>query len=106
MEVSQVKNSTLYTRQFTVDSYSSIRAIGSKDNYPTSEGIYGVEVGTEIVKDGISSVCIYDAGSQQDWGSSEYDSYHAVWNQNFSNGNQDYAIKYFHDRRARLCFYM
>ena len=62
------RNSTLYTGQFAADSYTSIRAIGSKDNYPTSEGIYGVEVGTEIVKDGISAVCIYDAGSEQEWG--------------------------------------
>ena len=62
------RHSTLYTGQFTAENSDLVKALAYKNNYSTST-IGGVlKVGAEIMKDGITSVCIYDAGSQQDWG--------------------------------------
>lgn len=44
-----------------------IYKLGSQlENTVLPEG--NITIGTEIIKDGITSVCIYDAGSQQSWG--------------------------------------
>lgn len=61
----------LYNNVFEADLGSTVKAIGIKDGYDSSniaefEVVY--KVGDEIVKDGITSICVYDAGSQQSWG--------------------------------------
>ena len=62
------RNSTLYSSQFTLDDHSPIRTAAFKNNLISSKEDGYFVVGDEIVKDDINSVCIYDAGSEQDWG--------------------------------------
>lgn len=61
----------LYSNVFEADLGSTVKAIGIKEGYDSSdivefEVVY--KVGDEVVKDGITSVCVYDVGSQQSWG--------------------------------------
>ena len=56
---------------FEADLGSTVKAIGIKEGYDSSdiaEFEVPCSIGDEIVKDGITSVCVYDAGSQQSWG--------------------------------------
>ena len=61
----------LYSNVFEADLGSTVKAIGIKEGYDSSdiaEFEVPYSIGDEVVKDGITSVCVYDAGSQQEWG--------------------------------------
>lgn len=61
----------LYSNVFGADVNTTVKAIGIKEGYDSSdiaEFEVNIKIGTEIVKDGITGICVYDAGSEQDWG--------------------------------------